>query len=196
MPFSSNTFDDVLVDHIYRLGPKTVLDVGAGAGKNGKFVKHINKDILLEAIEPTQNYIEEYQLGSFYDTVYQKDILSFTKENSSKKYDLIIIGDVLEHLFKTEVIDYLDYFLYRAKWIIAIWPTHLDQDDVNSNSFESHKSNFYLKDLANNFDIVYYVSNFGWENPGDRPPCVFHYCVLKGFLASKQKFIYNFKNWK
>lgn len=48
MPFSSNTFDDVLVDHVTKLSPSKVLDVGSGAGKNGKIIKSVNPNIILE----------------------------------------------------------------------------------------------------------------------------------------------------
>lgn len=195
MPFSSNTFDDVLIDHIYRLNPKTVLDIGAGAGKNGFIIKRANKDIIIDGLEPTEKYIKDYGLESIYDNVYQKDMFSFTKENSSKRYDLVILGDVLEHLFRTEVIDYLDYFSYRAKWIVAIWPTNMQQDDAHSNHFEIHKSNFLLKDLSNYFNVIYYVSNFCFDN-AQGPPCIFHYCVLKGLLAPNSQYIYNFNNYK
>jgi SAM-dependent methyltransferase len=196
MPYSSNTFDNVLSDHIYRLSPEKVLDVGSGSGKNGTIVKKINPNIILEGIEPTEKYIEEYNLNSLYNKIYHKDIQKFSKEDSKNRYDVVIIGDVLEHLFRTEVIDYLDYFLYRTKWLIAIWPTNLPQDDSEENHYEIHKNNFTLNDLTSKFNVVYYVSNFGgWHNDPKIEPCYFHYCVIKGHLSPKDKFVYNFPNW-
>lgn len=196
MPFSSNTFDGVLADHIFRLSPNSVLDIGSGAGKNGKIVKKINSKIILEGIEPTQKYIEDFNLNSFYDKIYQKDIQTFCKEDSKNRYDVVIIGDVLEHFFRSEAIDYLDYFLYRSKWVIAVWPTNLFQDDAHENHYEIHKNNLDLNDLTSKFNVVYYVSNFGgWHQDYKIEPCNFHYCVLKGRHAKKDQFIYNFKNW-
>ena len=34
LPYSSKAFDQVLVDHIRRLNPTKILDVGVGSGKN------------------------------------------------------------------------------------------------------------------------------------------------------------------
>lgn len=196
MPYSSNTFDAVLADHIFRLSPNSVLDIGSGAGKNGKIVKKVNSNIRLEGIEPTKKYINDYGLNSIYDKIYDKDIQLFSKENSNSNYDVVIMGDVLEHLLRSEVIDYVDYFLYRTKWLIAIWPTNLAQNDAHQNHFEIHKNNFSLSDLSSKFNVVYYVSNFGWwGNDYKLEPCNFHYCVLKGYLCKKDSFIYNFKNW-
>jgi hypothetical protein len=197
MPFSSNTFDDILKDHIGRLAPINLLDVGAGAGKNGALIKQVNQNIFLEGIEPTQEYIDKYNLNTYYNKLYQKDLQTFAKDHSTNKYDIVIFGDVLEHLLRSEVIDYIDYFAYRANWIIAIWPTNLPQDNVGGNHFEIHKNNFTLNDLVSKFNIVYYVSNFGgWHGEYKIEPCTFHYCVIKGYFANKEKHIYNWINFK
>lgn len=196
MPFSSCTFDNILTDHVCRLAPKTILDIGAGAGKHAQIIKQVY-NCQIDAVEPTKEYIKEYDLESLYTNVYNNDINGYIKNHSQNRYDLVIFGDVLEHLYKSEVIDYLDYFLYRSKWIIIIWPTNLLQDDeYNNNYYEIHKSNFYLKDL-DQFDIVYYLKNFGWYsfNNSEYPTCDFHYVVLKGNLAKRSEFIYNFNNW-
>jgi hypothetical protein len=195
MPYSSNTFDDVLLDHTIRLAPESILDVGAGSGKNGKIIHPYSKNI--DAIEPTNEYIEKYELSKIYREIYNVDVQTYTKQYSQKRYDVTIFGDVLEHLFRSEVIDIIDYFLYRSKWVIIIWPTNLAQDDAENNSYEIHKNNFNLNDL-NKFEVVYYLKNFGgynFNNPA-YTPCNFHYCVLKGCFTQKNLFVYNFANWK
>lgn len=194
--FSSNTFNNLLIDHVHRLAPSTILDVGAGGGKNGRMIKQVY-NCQIDAIEPTEEYIKENDLKSIYTNVYQTDIEGYIRNYSQNNYDLIIFSDILEHLYKNEVINYLDYFLYRSKWIVVIWPTNLLQNsDVRNNYYEIHKSNFYIKDLSD-FEIVYYLKNFGHYNhySYEYPACDFHYVVLKGNLSKRNEFIYNFSNW-
>jgi SAM-dependent methyltransferase len=200
MPYSSNTFDDVLIDQVLRLKPDSILDIGAGAGKNAKLIKKYFQNSKIDAIEPTIEYTEKFNLNEIYDNVFNMDLKTFILEKSKLKYDLIIIGDVLEHFFKSEALDYLDYLTYRSKWIICIWPTGLLQNDAENNLYEIHKNNLKLNDLTSNFEIVYYVKNFGWFYPEPEENtnliCDFHYCVIKGLLAKRNKYVYNFPNWK
>lgn len=194
--FSSNTFNNLLIDHVHRLAPNTILDVGAGGGKNGRMIRQVY-NCQIDAIEPTEEYIKENDLKSIYNNVYQTDIDGYIRNYSQNNYDLVIFSDVLEHLYKNEVINYLDYFLYRSKWIVIIWPTNLLQNsDVRNNYYEIHKSNFYIKDLSD-FEIVYYLKNFGHYNyySPEYPASDFHYVVLKGNLSKRNEFIYNFSNW-
>ena len=62
MPYSANTFDHILQDHVIKLNPKKILDVGAGSGKNAKLIKSTGYQGTLDCLEPTQKYIEEYNL--------------------------------------------------------------------------------------------------------------------------------------
>lgn len=191
MPFSSNTFDTVLTDHIVRLGGP-VLDVGAGAGKNGNLIKPHN--IECHALEPTVKYITDYQLGKIYSRIYPLDIQNYIKTHPTNRYNVAVFGDVLEHLFLTEALDIIDYFCYRTNWLILIFPTNLPQDDIHSNYYEVHKCNLSLKDLSR-FDVAYYLKNSGWPVDGGNR-CEFHYYVIKGYFADRSKSLYNFKNWQ
>jgi nitrate reductase alpha subunit len=47
------------------------------------------------------------------NNVYCNTIQEFAKNNSQNRYKAVIFGDVLEHFFRSEAIDYIDYFLYR-----------------------------------------------------------------------------------
>ena len=62
MPFSSNTFDTVLKEHLFKINPSKILDVGAGAGKNFTLIKETCQNSIVEAIEPTESYIKQYNL--------------------------------------------------------------------------------------------------------------------------------------
>jgi len=187
MPFSENVFDEKLKEHIVKINPKTTLDVGSGAGKNGIIYRNILPNSIIESIEPTTEYIEKYELNEKYDKVYNLSIQDYVNHHASNRYDLVIFGDVLEHFFRSEAIDYLDYFLYRSKWVIAVWPTNMPQDAYEGNNFEIHKSNFNISELSAKFDVHYYEKKFGWYhwNNSEYSQCDFNYCVLRGYVTKR-----------
>lgn len=198
MPHSANTFDSILQDHVVKLNPKSILDVGAGSGKNGKLIRQTGYKNKLECLEPTEEYVTQYALSNIYDTIHTKNIQEFVNTQYKFSYDLIIFGDVLEHLFRSQVIDYLDYFLYKSKWIIVLWPNNMPQDDYGNNPYEIHKSNFTLNDLTEKFDVQFYLKNFAYYNWNDPnlSDAYLNYVVLKGYLTERNKSVYNLGMWK
>jgi hypothetical protein len=208
MPFSSNTFDNVLVNHVNRLNPERILDIGAGAGKNGRLIRErcSCKPKELHAIEPTRSYIDVHNLEATYDKVFCDDAISWIRNSSDNKYDLVIITDVLEHLFKSEAIDVIDSMLYRTSWLIAVWPTNLPQDSSVSigedyrinNPYEIHKCNLKISELAASFELQNYIRQFGWYNWNDstRAMVDFHYAVFSGILKRNNESLYSFKIWE
>jgi len=188
MPYSSNTFDQILVDQVLGLNPKTVLDVGAGAGKNGLLLRNAGYRGKLDAIEPTQYYIDEFNLVNQYDKIYSQSLEEYVQKNPTNRYDVVIFGDVLEHLFRSAAMDYLDYILYRTRWVIVIWPTYLPQDDYGNNHYEVHKTNFDLRDIVQKFNVQYFVSHYGHDNPEPHSMGArFNYCVIKGHMVSQRE---------
>ena len=187
MPFSSDTFNSLLSNHIIKINPQSVLDVGAGAGKYGNIIKSILPNSNVEAIEPTQKYIDDYKLNDIYGKVHCCNVQDFAKNNPRNRYNAVIFGDVLEHFFRSEAIDYIDYFLYRSDWVFALWPTFMPQDDAMDNSYEIHKSNFNLIDLATKFDIHHYEKKFGWYHWNDPQftHCEYNYCAIKGYVTRR-----------
>ncbi len=55
-------------------------------------------------------------------------------------YDLVVFGDVMEHLLKSEGLNALHFYIYRCKRIIVVYPTKYVQYDVNGKIHESHRS--------------------------------------------------------
>jgi hypothetical protein len=187
MPFSSSTFDEVLTEHLVKINPSSVLDVGAGAGKHGKMVRELCPKVRIGAIEPTKIYIDEYKLKEVYDELYEMDLMSYCDKQASDRHDVVIFGDVLEHFFRSQAIDYLDYFLYRAQWVVAIWPSQMPQDAWEGNGYEIHKNNFSLLDLASKFDVQYYKKVFGWFhwNDSEMTHCWYNYAVMRGYVVKR-----------
>jgi glycosyltransferase involved in cell wall biosynthesis len=187
VPFSDNVFDEKLKEHIVKINPRTTLDVGSGAGKIGTICKNILPNSIIESIESTTEYVEKYELNKKYDKVYNLTVQDYVNQHASNRYDLVIFGDILENFFRSEAMDYLDYFLYRSKWVIAVWPTNLPQDAWEGNHFEIHKSNFKISELTEKFDVYHYEKKFGWYNwnNSEYRKCDFNYCVLKGYLTKR-----------
>jgi len=187
MPFSSPTFDKLFTEHLSSIQPKSVLDVGAGAGKYGRIIKEVLPNCRIEAIEPTQEYVEKYWLPEIYQAVYRSSVEMFCRDNASARHDIVIFGDVLEHFFRSQAIDYLDYFLYRSEWVFAIWPNMMPQDDWEGNKYEIHKSNFTLADLSSRFDIHAYRKVFGWFhwNDPEMTHCWYNFAVIRGYVTKR-----------
>jgi hypothetical protein len=187
MPFSSNTFDSILCEQIARINPNIVLDVGSGAGKYGKLIKATCPSSKIVAIEPTHEYVQKYNLNSLYDEVCEMELDKYCNDKTSNRYDAVIFGDVLEHFFHSKAIDYIDYFLYRSEWVFAIFPSRMPQDDWGGNSYEIHKSNITLSDLASKFDVQFYKKVFGWfhwNNP-EMTHCWYNYVVMRGYVVKR-----------
>lgn len=116
--------------------PMSILDVGAGSGTYAKALRSNGYTrAKIDAIEVWQPYIDEFKLDRFYQNVYTADI----REWDSFKYDLVIFGDILEHMTKKEAIDVWDKVSKNAKFaLIAIPIIHYHQDEINGNPYEKH----------------------------------------------------------
>jgi len=184
MPYSNDTFDWLIKNHIEAIKPTSILDVGAGAGK----LANITQNPAMDCIEPTEQYIRQFELENKYRSVYLMDVDKYTTLYPRNRHDFIYFGDVLEHCFLSQTLDYIDYFAYRSKWICIVWPTNAVQDDWEGQKYEIHKSNFTIADLTR-FDIQFYTKRFLSINPHNSEsykPVEMHYCMIKGILESRQ----------
>lgn len=168
-------------DHITALQPKTILDVGPGMGTYYDIIKSIDSTITCDAVEPTKNYVIDFDLKSKYNNVFEQEIQEFVKTNINR-YDLCIMGDILEHLFLSEAIDVIDALSYRCKNLMIVWPTNLYQH--TDNIYETHKSNFYLHDLTR-FNIQIYKKTFlAFDYT---IPVEIHYALIAGHMTGKNE---------
>ena len=169
MPASAGFFDDVLVNHIRKIQPASILDVGCGCGNYA----HVNifgaPNATIEAVEPTEKYWSDYDLENKYDVLHKTTLQDFTKKDW--QYDLIMCIDVLEHLYLSEAIDMIECLSYNCNYIIIGWPTDYTQDCWEGNPYEKHKSNMTLSDL-NRFNIVHYEKTPNGSS-------MYHYACIK-----------------
>ena len=115
--------------------PKTakVLDVGAGCGTYYEYLKDYFEDI--EAVEVFKPNIDNFDLVNKYKRVYNQNIVDF----KYKFYDIIIFGDILEHLDIEEAQKVLDYAFDRCTEVIVAVPYMYPQGIAEDNIYEIHK---------------------------------------------------------
>lgn len=121
-----------ILEHLPEDG--TILDVGACDGKWAKMLHVLDKDIIVDGIEVfAPNVIlnrldKEYRLitiGNVYDLQYEY-------------YDLVIFGDVLEHMTVEQAQNVLQYAkAHSADYIIGV-PFEYEQDAIYGNKWEKH----------------------------------------------------------
>jgi 2-polyprenyl-3-methyl-5-hydroxy-6-metoxy-1,4-benzoquinol methylase len=134
MPWSNPENQQWVIDKVKQLQPKTIIDVGAGAGTYAKLLKpHIPSHYV--AIEIFNNYIDEYKLKELYNEVWAEDVRSY----NSLTADLIIFGDVLEHMSKEEAISVWNVARKGCKYgIISVPIIHYPQGEWFGNIHETH----------------------------------------------------------
>ena len=115
--------------------PKIFVDVGAGDGFYGKLIKYYDVSIQSYAVEKTEKYIEMFKLHDIYDIVYMDDIKNLI---NTLKGDLIIFGDVLEHLEKEQSNYVLNKSIENFKYIIVNSPVGF-QAHLHENINEIHR---------------------------------------------------------
>lgn len=123
--------------------PKTVLDIGPGAGKYAHLVKEVLPDTHITGVEIWAPYVKEYGLEYFYDTVHICDARIYPNFN----FDLVIFGDVLEHMTRAEARELWMKASREAKSAIISIPTiHFPQGDIEGNPYEIHVEEHWTHD--------------------------------------------------
>ena len=123
-----------------------VLDVGAGCGTYYEYLKDYFDNI--EAVEVFEPNIKNFNLEQKYKKVYNINILDFKYDY----YDIIIFGDILEHLETAEGQQVLDYAFDRCKELIVAVPYLYPQGIEEDNIYEIHKQD----DLTNEIMLERY----------------------------------------
>lgn len=139
-----------------------VLDVGAGSGTYYNYLGNYFKS--MDAVEIFSPNVSEFKLREKYKTVYECNIVDFEYGH----YDIIIFGDILEHLTVEDAQKVLEYALDRCDEIIVAVPYLYEQGVCHDNIYEIHlqpdlteeimKERYpYLKLLYGNDEYGYYI---------------------------------------
>lgn len=163
MPSSSPVFITEVIQNIQKLEPMNILDVGIGFGKWGALCREyldvwqgrINRSDWIHRIDGVEifgDYIQDHQ-RHIYSSIFVDDIQNFA--DLIPPYDLIILGDVLEHIEKEAGKQLLEKLIGKSKKIILSipigpWP----QDEMNGNKYEKHLSTWTSIDFVK-YDVDY-----------------------------------------
>lgn len=136
MGFSDPTNKPWTQEKIIELNPKTILDVGAGQGVYLDLIRQgLGSEVIVNAVEVWQPYIDQFNLEDRYNKLYVMDVRNVI----NFKYDLVILGDVLEHMTEIEAVNLWEKISQQAKYaIISIPIIHYHQDAINGNPYEVH----------------------------------------------------------
>ena len=112
-----------------------ILDVGFGSGVYGKLLRALYYQNI-DGIDVYGKNTEELGLDKIYDNIFIENILYFDFDY----YDLIIMGDVLEHLELESAKKLLQGFIDGKKCssLIVSIPYEYEQDELYGNTHEKH----------------------------------------------------------
>lgn len=124
------------LEKIKEIDPKTVLDCGAGAGTYLDLIKaNLGYKTIVVGVEAWYPYIIKYDLEDRYDILYPIDI----RDMASFQYDLVILGDILEHMSEDDAVLLWNRISEEAKYaLISIPIIHYEQGAINDNPYEVH----------------------------------------------------------
>lgn len=139
-----------------------ILDVGAGSGTYYNLLSDYFK--IIDAVEIFWPNIVDNKLEDKYNKVYNADIVNFEYDF----YDIIIFGDIIEHLSIEDADKVLKYAKDRCREMIVAVPYQYPQGEEYGNIYEIHKQDDltpqimyerypYLELLYGNSEYGYYI---------------------------------------
>lgn len=135
MPYSARENDSDVRAFVEGMSIKSVLDVGAGSGTYGKLLKDLVD--VIDAAEIWDAYINEFDLTSIYRTVHLVDVRTLSR-SVYQNYDLVIFGDVLEHMSRENSLTVWNA-AHGAKYgLISVPIIHYPQGAEFGNPHEAH----------------------------------------------------------
>lgn len=143
----------------------TILDVGAGWGKY--------RDLLhcyatMDAVEVWTPYVEQEALADRYKLVFQADVYDLAIEGGVLgHYDLVIFGDVLEHLRTAQA----RLVLAECRAAIVVVPFEYAQGEEDGNPYEAHLQPDLTPDVMTRRYPDLRLTSYGCQswNDGHRP---------------------------
>jgi hypothetical protein len=119
-----------------RLRPATVLDVGPGQGTYSNLLRGCTPGARWSCVEIFAPYVEMFDLRSKYDEVFVADIRFFAWPRT---FELVILGDVLEHMMLAEALGVWAAVRAHARHVILSIPiVEYPQGAHFGNEHEAH----------------------------------------------------------
>lgn len=153
MPIGAISTLPNIVTSVLRTSPKTVLDLGIGHGINGAAVRNW----LDVGVQPYHTYVEGVEgfnyrspLWGCYNVVHECTIEKFF-ETDVRKWDCILMTDVIEHFKKEEglriIAECKDRLNHRGSLVVVTPAKWIEQGAYLGNELETHKSLWSAEDF-------------------------------------------------
>lgn len=139
--------------------PRCVLDIGAGYGKHGVLLReYLDPTPIVHGIEAWEPYVEAHKLRGIYDELFVRDALTLTSEELYP-YDMIVMGDVIEHMDKQAALD----LIARAPhaWFVIATPVIHFNTDPSLPPTERHISHWTREDFLPTDRVDYTEESYG-----------------------------------
>lgn len=135
--YSWTTFDDLALYLLRQINPSRILDIGAGEGKYGRLIRSGgHHDWHLTAVEYEPQRADELKAMG-YDEVLSVSAMALL-DRPADIYEVVILGDVIEHFRKSEGQDLLEFLNYRSAYIFIVTPESMPMSTANF--YEGHNS--------------------------------------------------------
>lgn len=136
MPGSARRYDLDIQTWVREQFPieASILDIGAGTGK---YRNLLNEFPNVDGVEIFEPYIKRYRLTEMYRDVFHYDAV-LLDHGVLRSYDLVILGDVLEHLSVEDARAFLSRIDYDRQTVLIAVPFEYEQGEVDGNPHEVH----------------------------------------------------------
>jgi hypothetical protein len=169
MPYSSHQGLTLALEHAARLRPRRILDVGSGFGKWGFLLREeldfIDGRVERDEWEVTIDAIDARRYDTplsdwVYNEVRMASVLDVSGELGG--YDLVVLGDVIEHFEKADGLSLLGTLLGQNRNVLLTTPFLYFEQEIAGNPYQRHLSHWTIDDFR---------------------PWTFDYDVVGGFLV-------------
>lgn len=139
MPYS-DAFGKAWAVPLYtQAAPRMVVEVGPGAGWWSNTLRPHHRGVWtgIEAWEP---YVAGFGLDALYDVILVGDVMHPFRREVCRHADLVILGDVLEHLAQDDAADLVTDLRDRGVGLLVSVPiVECPQGAVGGNPYETHR---------------------------------------------------------
>lgn len=142
MPHSSREGKEWSAERISELGPMRILDVGPGVGTYVDLLRPLLPGSHWTGLEIHSPYVRRYDLGERYDELRVGDVRAFSWQ-AAGDWDLVIFGDVLEHLDPPDARRAWRGALAHSAHVLASLPiVDYPQGECEGNVHECHRASY------------------------------------------------------
>lgn len=125
----------------------TLLDLGCGDGSAMAYL-NLPKNFEITGVDIFKPYLDLAKKKRIYKRLIHKDV---RKISLRKKYDIVVLNHILEHMTKKEGRNLLEKIekIAKKRIILALPVGDLPQDEYDSNPYQKHKSAWSVEEMKN-----------------------------------------------